>query len=126
MPPRDELFAFVHAPGFDDDWAELGLSDVDLVRLQTALLQDPESGVVIEGAGGLRKLRFSRHGSGKSGGCRVCYASYPGYGVILLVMAYGKSRKSELTQAEKKGLVKVMKTYEKHLAANLGEPREGL
>jgi hypothetical protein len=39
--------------------------------LQMALLLRPEQGALILGSGGLRKLRWSAKGRGRSGGCRI-------------------------------------------------------
>ncbi len=52
------------------------LDDDAYSRLQECLLLNPEAVVLIEGAGGLRKLRFrdARRSKGKRGGLRViCY-----------------------------------------------------
>ncbi len=51
------------------------LTDEEYRVLQIALMQNPESGEVIRGTGGLRKLRFgdARRGKGKRGGLRVIY-----------------------------------------------------
>lgn len=46
------------------------LSDDEYRALQQALLQDPEAGAVIPGAGGVRKLRWGIAGRGKRGGLR--------------------------------------------------------
>jgi hypothetical protein len=50
------------------------LSDDEYRALQQALLQDPEAGAVIPGAGGARKLRWGMAGRGKRGGLRVIYS----------------------------------------------------
>ena len=44
------------------------LSDEDYAALQAALMQHPESGPVIPGSGGVRKLRWAAPGRGKRGG----------------------------------------------------------
>ena len=59
---------FIELPAFDrcrDDY----LDDDSLNRLQGTLMANPEAGDLIEGPGGLRKLRFSdsRRGNGKRG-----------------------------------------------------------
>jgi hypothetical protein len=72
MPPIEDWLSFLHTKKFDADWADLGLSDGDLARLQNALIADPTAGDVIAGTGGLRKSRFARAGEGKSGSLRVC------------------------------------------------------
>jgi len=41
--------------------------------LQSFLLQYPESGKVVPGSGGVRKVRWAMSGKGKSGGVRVIY-----------------------------------------------------
>lgn len=50
---------FVMLPEFDRNWASMGLNDNDLRRLQEELLFNPEKGDIMQGTGGLRKLRFA-------------------------------------------------------------------
>lgn len=64
---------FIEVPLFTKKWKELGLTDEDLRDLQNILLQNPKSGDVIQGTGGLRKIRIPMKGRGKSGGSRVIY-----------------------------------------------------
>ena len=42
-------------------------------KVQAALVNRPNLGSVIEGSGGLRKLRWGLHGKGKRGGVRIIY-----------------------------------------------------
>jgi len=49
------------------------LEDGEYTALQRHLLKHPEQGPVIRGSGGVRKLRWSVKGKGKSGGVRVIY-----------------------------------------------------
>lgn len=49
------------------------MSDDDYRSLQEALVQRPDTGAIIQGSGGLRKVRWSLEGTGKSGGVRVIY-----------------------------------------------------
>jgi hypothetical protein len=120
MPPIEDWLSFLHAKKFDADWAGLGLNDEDLARLQNALIADPAAGDVIAGTGGLRKLRFARTGEGKSGSLRVCYALIPEYGLILLMMVYGKSATPNLTPADKR----VIKKRLDHIKARLDARRQ--
>ncbi len=64
----------VELPAFERHRTDY-LDDAAFARLQQALMKDPEAGDVIEGPGGLRKLRFAdaRRGKGKRGGLRVIY-----------------------------------------------------
>ena len=61
------LRTFVEVPLFTKRWKEIGLGDDELRALQIMLLKDPESGPVMEGTGGIRKVRFSLENRGKSG-----------------------------------------------------------
>ena len=51
------------------------LDDESFRAMQNSLMEDPAAGDVIQGTGGLRKLRWvdKRRGKGKSGGLRVIY-----------------------------------------------------
>ena len=69
-----------------------------LRSLQWALLLRPEQGALIKGASGLRKLRWSKAGGGKSGGVRILYYWAREEHRIYLVYAYSKTEKKDLTQ----------------------------
>ena len=97
----DSFLTFLHNAEFDRSWTSLGFDDEELFRLQKEIASDPEAGKVISGTGGLRKIRFARSGSGKSGGVRVCYAYFPGMGIILLACVFAKNAKANLTRQEK-------------------------
>jgi len=47
------------------------LNDDEYRELQKALMDNPETGNVIPGSGGVRKLRWRAPGRGKRGGYRV-------------------------------------------------------
>lgn len=66
----------------------------------------PESGPVIRGTGGLRKLRFSdaRRGKGKRGGLRVVYYWWPIGSQFWLLTVYDKDQKDDLTQDQRSAL----------------------
>ena len=49
------------------------LSEEEYLGLQVCLLGNPESGKIVPGSGGVRKLRWAVRGKGKSGGIRVIY-----------------------------------------------------
>ena len=60
------------------------------------------------GTGGVRKLRWALPGKGKRGGARVIYYYHDQHMPILLITIYPKSAKSDLSQAEKKELQKLI------------------
>ena len=57
---------FIEVPLFSKRWKEIGLGEDELQALQIMLLKDPESGPVMEGTGGIRKVRFLLKDRGKS------------------------------------------------------------
>ena len=57
---------------------------------------NPESGAVIPGAGGVRKVRWSREGIGKRGGVRIIYYNRLANGEIWLLLIYAKSARENI------------------------------
>jgi len=62
----------LHLPGFNRS-AEKALSEMELQAALAAVARNPEQGDLIEGTGGIRKLRVAGSGRGKSGGARLIY-----------------------------------------------------
>lgn len=56
------------------------------------IASNPIVGDVIPGAGGLRKVRWSRAGMGKQGGSRIIYFLRNAANEIVLVVVYAKAR----------------------------------
>ena len=81
-------------------------TDDELKALQVELIAQPEKGGLIQGTGGLRKVRMATGQQGKSGSARVIYFLAPAE-VIYLVLAYAKNEKESLTAAEKAELKKL-------------------
>jgi len=118
LTPEDFLH-FVELDGFRDDWEKLGLDDEhDDWALQILIMCNPKGAPVIKGTGGLRKLRFApdRWKTGKRGAVRVCYVYFPDHWTVLLVAAYGKNEKDDLTQQERAGLKEYIGQVERWLA----------
>ena len=67
------------------------LSEEEYVGLQSFLLQYPESGRIVPGSGGVRKLRWAFAGRGKSGGARVIYYYKRSQSEIWLLTIYSKN-----------------------------------
>lgn len=80
-----------------------------LPAIQQALLQDPESGDLIQGTGGLRKVRAAGRGKGKRGGFRVIYLDLPAVEKIYLLLLYEKGEKDDISPSEKKVLRELVK-----------------
>ena len=101
---------FIETPVFTRQVKEL-LADDAYAQLQQCLAAHPQMGDVIQGTGGLRKVRWSIPGSGKSGGVRVIYFHVVAQSQIRLLLIYHKGVKDDLTAAEKKVLRRLNKTW---------------
>jgi RelE toxin of RelE / RelB toxin-antitoxin system len=66
---------------------------------------NPEAGDVIPDTGGIRKVRWSRPGTGKRGGVRVIYFYHDGTMPLYLLLIYAKAQRENWTQDEKRRAV---------------------
>jgi hypothetical protein len=78
------------------------LSDEEYGELQWYLALYPNAGDVIQGTGGLRKVRWSATGRGKRGGVRVIYFHVSARKQLRMLLIYRKGVKDDLTPSEKK------------------------
>lgn len=69
--------------------------------------RNPESGTVIPGTGGVRKLRWTRTGTGKRGGARVIYFYYQAHAPIYMLLAYAKAAIIDMTPDQKRQVTKL-------------------
>ena len=74
-------------------------------------MRNPAAGEVIEGTGGLRKMRFSdkRRGKGKRGGLRVVYYWWEPGMQFWLYTLYDKDEMPDLTPQQRKTLKAMIK-----------------
>jgi hypothetical protein len=80
------------------------LTDDEYAELQWTLVHNPKMGDVIQGTGGLRKVRWAAQGKGKSGGVRVIYYYLSARNQLRMVLIYRKGVKDDLNAQEKKEL----------------------
>ena len=73
------------------------LTDDEYKELQNFLIAQPQSGAVIKGSGGLRKVRWKVKGRGKSGGIRTIYYYQEEVSLLLMIYVYEKSKTEDLT-----------------------------
>jgi hypothetical protein len=73
------------------------------------LANNPKLGAVIRGSGGLRKVRWAVPGRGKSGGIRVIYYWVTPKDQLLMLVAYAKSERDDLAEAQVVVLRKLVK-----------------
>ena len=87
------------------------LDDDEYRELQEVLIYRPDLGDVIQGTGGLRKIRWMRKGRGKRSGVRVIYYWLMDDEQILMLYIYPKSQQEELTSEQKKTLKLIAKRW---------------
>ena len=84
------------------------LADDEYGQLQVALSAHPDSGVIIQHSGGLRKIRWAISGRGKRGGVRVIYYWVVAQNKILMLFMYPKNEKDDLTAQQLKALREIV------------------
>ena len=101
---------FVELPAFERHRAKY-LDDAAFSELQSELMRNAEAGDVIEGTGGLRKMRFmdKRRGKGKRGGLRVIFYWWSAGMQFWLFTLFDKDEMSDLTAEQRKVLKAMIK-----------------
>ena len=85
------MFTLIESPVFSKLWPGYW-SEEERGEFSAWLAENPEAGSVVPGSGGVRKVRWSRSGSGKRGGVRVIYYNQTGASLIWLLTIYAKSK----------------------------------
>ena len=94
---------FVETPLFTRQIVEC-VDDEDYRAFQRELQADPQSGDLLAGCHGLRKVRMALGGRGKSGGARVIYLHLPEDHIIYLFLLFRKSDQANLSKAQRNQL----------------------
>lgn len=102
-------YEFIESPLFSAHLPDY-LSDEEYTQFQQYLTDHPEAGDMVRGSGGVRKVRWKRAGTGKSGGVRVCYYVRNAAGQILLLVIYAKSAQDSISGS----ILKVIKEELEH------------
>jgi hypothetical protein len=82
----------------------LRVDDDEYAEMQAHLVRHPDSGSIIKGSGGIRKLRWAGSGRGKRGGLRVIYYWWVAKDRISLLLVYPKNEQDDLTADQLKKL----------------------
>jgi hypothetical protein len=88
------------------------MDDDEYSELQRYMVENPKSGDVIQGTGGIRKLRWSHDRKGKRGGVRVIYYHADALHQLRMLLVYKKGEADDLTSEQKKALKKVVDTWD--------------
>lgn len=78
--------------------------DEEKASLINYLAAHPQSGDLMQGTGGIRKLRWAAQGKGKSGGARVIYYYHNETMPLFLLTVFGKGEKANLSKSESNDL----------------------
>lgn len=88
---------------------------------------NPQSGDIMAGTGGARKLRHAGRSKGKSGGYRTIHYYAADDVPVFLLSVYGKGAVDNLTKAERNELSKVLPqladTYRQNVEQALADKR---
>ncbi|WP_299073563.1 type II toxin-antitoxin system RelE/ParE family toxin [uncultured Paraglaciecola sp.] len=88
--------------------AEALLSESERRGIIDYLSEHPKAGDVMEGTGGIRKLRWSKGNKGKSGGVRVIYYYHDERIPLFLLTIFGKNEKANLAKSDRNVLSKLV------------------
>lgn len=89
------LVTVIESPVFARHWPDYW-SSAEHAAFVDHIAGHPLAGDLIPGAGGCRKLRWTRPGMGKRGGVRVIYAAHLIEGCVVLLVLYSKSARDAL------------------------------
>ncbi len=84
--------------------AEKLMSSAERLDIVNYLAAHPKAGDLMEGTGGVRKLRWGRGAQGKSGGVRVIYYVHSEAMPLYLLTLFAKSERANLSKAERNAL----------------------
>jgi len=72
------------------------------------LAYHPKAGDIMQGTGGVRKVRWAKDDRGKSGGVRIVYYYYDDNVPLFLITVFGKNEQANLSRAERNELAKLV------------------
>ena len=101
------VLTVVESPIFQKLWP-LYWDEDERAEFAAFIAGNPEAGDVIRGSGGVRKVRWSRPGTGKSSGVRVVYLLRTPQGEVYLLTLFAKSVRGNLPTATLKEIRRVL------------------
>ena len=89
------MLTVVESPIFQKLWPRYWDED-ERAEFAVFIALEPDAGSVIRGSGGVRKVRWAREGTGKSGGMRIIYLTRNEVGEVYLLTLYAKSESANI------------------------------
>jgi hypothetical protein len=96
------------------------LTETEREAVVQMVAQDPMCGSVLQGTGGVRKVRVAVGGRGKSGGARVVYYFHSDVMPVFLLTIFAKNEKANLPAAERNGLARIVEAIKDQLGGRHG------
>ena len=84
------------------------LNEAERKSIIDYLAAHPRAGDIMEGTGGIRKIRWARGGRGKSSGVRVIYYYHDERIPLYLLTVFGKNEKPNISKFERNELAKLV------------------
>ena len=100
------LLTVIETPSFLQDAKKL-LADEEREALVNFLAATPKVGALIKGTGGIRKVRWARENTGKSGAFRIIYFFHSMDMPLFILNVFAKNEKTNISQAERNELKKL-------------------
>ncbi len=88
--------------------AEKLMSAPERLDIINYLAAHPKAGDLMEGTGGIRKLRWGRGAQGKSGGVRVIYYVHSEQMPLYLLTLFAKNERANINKAERHELAELV------------------
>lgn len=85
------------------------MTDGEREELIGYLARDPIAGVLVPGAGGVRKIRWRLEGRGKRGGARIIYFFHSTNVPLFLLAAFAKNERADLSQEDRNSFRRLTK-----------------
>ncbi|HWH17533.1 MAG TPA: type II toxin-antitoxin system RelE/ParE family toxin [Allosphingosinicella sp.] len=98
------MHTVVETPEYLKAAKSVGMTDEERAATVDYIAENPETGDIIEGTGGARKVRIPKQGKGKSGGYRVVTYYMAEDIPVFLVTVISKGQQANLSEGQKKAV----------------------
>ena len=103
------MLTVVETPVFEKQWPYYW-SEEERGEFASHIAAFPNAGDVVPQSGGIRKVRWRRAGTGKSGGVRVIYFTHTAEEEVVLPLIYAKSKTDNITGPKLKEIRRVIES----------------
>ncbi len=101
------MFTVIETSLFQKQWPNYWTEE-ERGEFAAYIAESPAAGDVVPGSGGIRKVRWRRAGTGKSGGVRVIYFTRTPEQEVVLLLMYSKAKTDNITGSRLKEIRRVL------------------